>query len=43
MANLPEERPIPDKPPFIFVGVDYFGPIEVKQGRSHVKRYGCLF
>ena len=38
MANLPEERLIPDKPPFIFVGVDYFGPIEVKQGRSHVKR-----
>ena len=20
-----------------------FGPLEVKQGRSHVKRYGCLF
>ena len=43
MANLPEERLIPDKPPFIFVGVNYFVPIEVKQGRSHVKRYGCLF
>ena len=43
MANLPEERLTPDKPPFTFVGVDYFGPIEVKQGRSHVKRYGCLF
>ena len=37
------KRLIPDKPPFIFVGVDYFGPIEVKQGRFHVKRYGCLF
>jgi hypothetical protein len=30
-------------PPFTFVGVDYFGPIMVRQGRSHVKRYGCLF
>ena len=29
--------------PFTFVGVDYFGPIMVRQGRSHVKRYGCLF
>ena len=43
MASLPEERLTPDKPPFTFVGVDYFGPIEVKQGRSHVKRCGCLF
>ena len=25
------------------MGVDYFGPLLVKQGRSHVKRYGCLF
>ncbi len=23
--------------------VDYFGPIEVCQGRSRVKLYGCLF
>ena len=43
MASLPEERLIPDKPPFSFTGVDYFGPIFVKQGRSKVKRYGCLF
>ena len=43
MANLPKERLTPDKPPFTFVGVDYFGLIEVKQGRSHVKRYRCLF
>lgn len=25
------------------VGVDYFGPFTVKQGRSSVKRFGCLF
>ena len=30
-------------PPFTFVGVDFFGPILVKIGRSEVKRYGCLF
>ena len=27
MVNLPEERLTPDKPPFTFVGVDYFGLI----------------
>ena len=43
MVNFPKERLTPDKPPFTFVGVDYFGLIEVKQGRLHVKRYRCLF
>ena len=43
MADLPEVRVVAEKPPFTFVGVDYFGPLEVKQGRSRVKRYGCLF
>ena len=43
MADLPAVRVAPEKPPFTFVGVDYFGPLEVKQGRSRVKRYGCLF
>ena len=43
MADLPKERITPDKPPFTAVGVDYFGPLEVKQGRSRVKRYGCIF
>ncbi|XP_071947928.1 uncharacterized protein [Antedon mediterranea] len=43
MARLPLERVSADKPPFCFVGVDYFGPIEIKRGRSLVKRYGCIF
>ena len=43
MAALPEVGVVPEEPPFTFVGVDYVGPLEVKQGRSGVKRYGCLF
>ena len=43
MAKLPKDRITPHEPPFTYVGVDYFGPIEVKQGRSRVKRWGCLF
>ena len=31
------------EPPFPYVGLDYFGPLYVRQGRSSVKRYGCLF
>jgi hypothetical protein len=43
MSNLPAERLTPDKPPFCYVGVDYFGPLSVKHKRSLEKRYGCLF
>ena len=43
MADLPLERVLPDLPPFTNVGVDYFGPIEVRRGRSTIKRYGVLF
>ena len=43
MASLSEVRITPLNPPFTFVGVDYFGPFMVTQGRRHVKRYGCLF
>ncbi|KAK0141340.1 V-type proton ATPase subunit B [Merluccius polli] len=43
MANLPVERIVPDLPAFTNVGVDYFGPVEVKKGRGTVKCYGVLF
>jgi len=43
MADLPLERLEPDLPPFTNVGVDYFGPIETKRGRTTLKRYGVLF
>lgn len=43
MAPLQAEQTTPDKPPFTYVGVDFFGPLTVRVGRSHLKRYGCLF
>ena len=43
MADLPADRITPHEPPFTRSGVDYFGPIEVKRGRSMVKRYGAIF
>jgi hypothetical protein len=43
MADLPPERLKPGEPPFLFVGVDYFGPFSVKVGRSETKRYGCVY
>lgn len=43
MADLPSDRVIPGEPPFSYVGIDFFGPFYVKQGRSTVEHYGCLF
>ena len=43
MAELPKDRGTPGEPPFTYVGIDCFGPREVKQRWSLVKRYGCLF
>ena len=43
MADLAKERLTSGDPPFTNVGVDYFGPFYVRQGRSNVKRFGCLF
>ena len=43
MADLPQDRVISGKQPFTSVGMDYFGPIEVKRGRTTLKRYGVIF
>lgn len=43
MAPLPDVRTTVDCAPFSACGVDYFGPFEVRIGRSMWKRYGCLF
>lgn len=39
MSDLPIDRISADLPPLTHVGVDYFGPMEVKRGRIFVKRY----
>ena len=43
MSDLPKDRVTPNEPPFTNIGVDYFGPLYVKRGRSQIKHYGCLF
>ena len=42
MADLPEDRATPDKPPFTYVGVDCSCPFVMRRGRSNQKRYGVL-
>ncbi|XP_065088007.1 uncharacterized protein LOC135709538 [Ochlerotatus camptorhynchus] len=43
MAPLPRARLTPFVKPFSYVGIDYFGPMLVKVGRSQVKRWVALF
>ena len=43
MADLPSARIIGDTPAFCNVGVDYFGPFSVTNGRKVEKRYGVVF
>ena len=43
MADLPSCRLQSFERPFYNTGVDYFGPFMIKQGRSLVKRYRCVF
>ncbi|XP_055605770.1 uncharacterized protein LOC129753945 [Uranotaenia lowii] len=43
MAVLPVVRLTPNIKPFTHTGIDYFGPLQVKQRRSLVKRWVALF
>jgi len=43
MATLPAFRITAYEPCFTYTGVDYFGPLNVKRGRSVVKRWGAIF
>ena len=42
MSDLPIER-VTQTTPFLYTGVDYFGPFIVKERRKELKRYGVLF
>ena len=43
MSDIPNCRLQYDQPSFYNVGIDFFGPLPVKFGRSIAKRYGCGF
>jgi hypothetical protein len=43
MGELPVARLDFAEKPFTHVGLDVFGPYNVKQGRSTIKRYGLIF
>ena len=43
MAPLPAGRVTPSRGPFEHCGVDYMGPLEIKQGRNRLSRYCCVF
>ena len=43
MANLPKDCLTPNHPQFIYVGVGYFGPFQIRYGRRLVKKYGVVF
>ncbi len=43
MASLPPVRVRSVVSAFTDVGIDCFGPFLAKRGRSHEKRYGCIF
>ena len=44
MSELPKERLHPNSPPFFYTACDYFGPLQVKFGRTKTtKHYGVIF
>ena len=42
MADLPKER-VESTAPFIYCGMDCFGPFTVREGRKDLKRYAVMF
>ena len=42
MADVPQDR-LKQEPPFTYCGVDIFGPVQIKERRNTLKRYGALF
>ena len=42
MSELPSDR-LQESPPFIYCGVDLFGPFTIKNYRKELKRYGVMF
>ena len=42
MDDLPPDR-TKEEPPFTYCSVDMFGPFEIKERRTTLKRYGALF
>ena len=43
MSNLPTFRMEYQRPPFTDTSLDFFDPMFIKQRRSRLKRWGCLF
>ena len=43
MDPLPPGRVTPSRGAFEHCGVDYMGPLEIKQGRNRLSRYCCVF
>ena len=43
MVDLPPQRCQPGQHPLTTVEVDLFGPFNIVQGRSTIKRYGCVY
>lgn len=44
MADLPEIKQQPLRPPFLYISVDYFVPVKVKINRITTKKhYGAIF
>ena len=43
MVDWPEERVEKVESPFTYVGIEYFGPLEVKYMRKTLRKWDCVF